>query len=1223
MGKTVKKTPITEKKDTQKEEKKNERVDTLQKVTPEVVVTQVVEERESESNPHQLIVPSSLKQMLIAEYEESPVYEFSKFFDLTKFEEIQDEHLRQWYRRDKQAFYDLTIQLWFLGCDYQGSLAKLVNLHHEEPKELVVVNGTQSKSLSEKFPQHLTDLFAKFGVRNTKQLNGLPVLSVRWLTMESFHEFLECLKQMESSLDESEEAACSNNETEIEAIVQEDESTEELVEMSAQDEEIVTVCMGTECLSVPAFMKDTEITTELILGCNNFIYQLREKFAIDTFGKLPNDLLPLREQLVAVGPKVIEKFFRQLVVLVQSEGNLLVIEEVGVQGEEVIWEGEHVSIPRILQEEPIEIGDFLSCPSLVEKLQETGVYQYKQLPLDLLELKSLPGIGNLGVKKFFEHFKNKVEDTKRQEEIGVQGEEVVWEGEHVSIPRILQEEPIEIGDFLSCPSLVEKLQETGVYQYKQLPLDLLELKKLPGVGNLGVKKFFEHFKNKVEDAKKQEEIASFYSHMTEEEKMHYELQKLKGFLQNLLDTDDMQRQLKINEKSLSILQERYEGTMKGKRPTLEETAQNYDVTRERVRQIVKGAVGKIKLKAAGWLESFQVLLASKQGFMENHILTDGSFCEYLLLEMLEAEDVTLCFENRFFTTFTRNDLQGFEKRMGTIFAERLKGKLLEEEEYEVVIDDIAEELEISSSLVKQLSHEMMHCTDQNQYILKKSTKMDIAEIVLRQFPNGVEVYKEYAMLNERANTLMPNSFYGERDFSAICTRDEFSEQVYLWGRGIYIHPYFVKPNEELIEMIAKEAASKLQKKPIITVTYLFNQYKDVLLENNVPTEYALYTLLRRYGLNYISLPKFPKIIQIGDTGSIRNADVIREFIRKNNRQVSTKELRDELITNRGWKPFTVEFTLSSTKDIVQSDFGYYTLLEFYDLLSEKVLHPIVQRIEEKLEELSHLQISGLFKEFESYCIANDIHTHYLLYHLLRSRFADRFMFPRYPHILKPGSDLESISITSLVESYILEQGYEVSREEALDWLMNEVGARENALDVALQHSNKILSYTRGQYAEYVHEETIGWNAEKQSILKDTIFKLLERAKSIQGNFILVEQCLSKELPELDEGLSWTGDLLVDFLKREEAFLLLGSRGTIVLEKTNENGIQSETDFIQYILVHEFGGSVKLRDMRKQLIQYNFSHDGELLFETETLLTEGKAPFVKVGDELISKHLVEV
>lgn len=1083
------------------------------------VVQQVVEKREV--TDQQLIVPSRLFELRLDEYEGSPVYTFGEHFHLDTFGEIKEDHLRDWYRKDKQAFYDLAVQLWFLGCEYQGNLAKLINLPHEKERVLIEINTTQNEALSEKLPQHLTELFAKFGVRNIKQLHGLPVFAVRWLTAEAFDEFLSCLKHEESDTDD--DSPSSSVEENIQNEIEED----------LQNESGIVVCLGTECLTIPIDMKDTMITTELITGCNNFISQLKSKFGFHTIGELTKDLLPLREGMQGVGPKVIEKFFKQL-------GQLGKLEEVEV----------------------------------------------------IVEPK------------------------------GTQGEEVLLNGERVAIPLSLQEESLEYGDFLSCPSLIEKLHEAGIHQYKQLPLDLQELRKFQGVGDSAVKRFLQHLKEKAEVAEKREQEESFYATMTADERVQYETDQLKEMLQEMIETGSIHTKLKINEKALAIMRERYEGTLNGKRPTLEETAQNHDVTRERIRQIVKNSVGKIKMKAEVWFQLFRNKLEANRNFMENDIFTENTFYEYLVLEMLELEDIYLCFDNQFFTTLTKAELQEFDRQISNIFSERLKGKLLEEEQYEEMIENVATELEVSPFIVRNTCNEIMRQTDQNQYVLAKAKKIDVAEIVLRQFPNGAEVYKEYEMLNEKANEIMPNSFHGERDFPAICTRDESADTIYLWGRGVYIHSSFVKPNIELIETIAKEAADKLEKKPVITVTYLFNQYEDVLLENDVPTEYALYTLLRQYGSDHIALPKYPKIIQIGDTGSIRNADLLRDFIRSKGHQVSTRELKDEFMINRGWKPFTVDFTLSSTKDIVQSNFGEYTLLEFYEQMSADIFTPVVNRIAEKLEEIPQIQINGIFKEFESYCIANDIHTNYLLYYLLRAKCEGHFMFPRYPHIIKMGSELETASIRTLVEDYILEQGYEVSREEVMDWLVNELGARENALDVALQLSDRIFYYTRGQYAEYVHEMTIGWNAEKQLMLKSAVLEVLAREQQVHDkNFTLVEQCMSENLPKLDGGLSWTTDLLADCLKRDESFILLGSRGTIIVPHTSS--IQSDTDFIQYVLVKEFGGSAKMRDVKKKLMQYGFSADGELLFETETLLAEGKAPFVQIGDELISKHLVEV
>ena len=148
--------------------------------------------------------------------------------------------------------------------------------------------------------------------------------------------------------------------------------------------------------------------------------------------------------------------------------------------------------------------------------------------------------------------------------------------------------------------------------------------------------------------------------------------------------------------------------------------------------------------------------------------------------MLELEDIYLCFDNQFFTTLTKAELQDFDRQISNIFSERLKRKLLEEEQYEEMIENVAVELEVSPFIVRNTCNEMMRQTEQNQYVLAKAKKIDVAEIVLRQFPNGAEVYKEYEMLNEKANEIMPNSFHGERDFPC-----------YLYERRSFRHNLFM------------------------------------------------------------------------------------------------------------------------------------------------------------------------------------------------------------------------------------------------------------------------------------------------------------------------------------------------------------------------------------------------------------------------------------------------
>ena len=109
--------------------------------------------------------------------------------------------------------------------------------------------------------------------------------------------------------------------------------------------------------------------------------------------------------------------------------------------------------------------------------------------------------------------------------------------------------------------------------------------------------------------------------MTADERMQYETDQLIEMLQEMIETGSIHTKLRINEKALEIMRERYDGALNGKRPTLEETAQNHNVTRERIRQIVKNSVGKIKMKAEVWFQLFRNKLAANRDFMENDILS--------------------------------------------------------------------------------------------------------------------------------------------------------------------------------------------------------------------------------------------------------------------------------------------------------------------------------------------------------------------------------------------------------------------------------------------------------------------------------------------------------------------------------------------------------------------------------------------------------------------------
>ncbi|WP_110113061.1 sigma factor-like helix-turn-helix DNA-binding protein [Bacillus sp. CGMCC 1.16541] len=1023
----------------------------------------------------QLVIPARLIEVEIITFSAPVLQEYAQQFQVSTFKQVSLADLRHIYRRNRETFSKLLVQLWFLGVSFQGGLYQLVKLSHNQLETLCLQNES-SQRLPAQLPDYVKGLLKTFGIETMKQLSYVPVASLKWILDKEYDTLVR--------------------------LVQEE---------------------GT--------------SGEIIQGCNNLVMGLKEKLNVHTYGEIPENLEVLKDRIPYVGPRMLEKFFDQLVEVCGE--NLQEIDDNSqgsTKGEIVSFNGEQCELPETIKGMAIEVEDYPSCPTIVEKLHHHGIASYGDLPIDLTDLKKLPSVGNKAVEKFFTHVKQKV----------MQVEELVKEEE-----------------------LLQSMNEEELIQYE-----------------------FTRFATKLAHA---EQHNAF---------------------------DDMFR---LDDRTIAILRQRYKGWLKGNRPTLEDLGQMHGVTRERIRQIIQKASIKLSQVGRRWFERLEQALREHQGVLDNTFFTNRSFTDYMMIETLEELDIRLDVNQKVITSKTRQEIIDDLQMISKHVEEKYCRKLVQRDHFTDVVNEVIAFVQLPNVLVTHVMEDaFILSVNEQHYFLASSKKIDIAAMTLEQFPEGIEVYKEWKKLNELANELIPGLFVGERDFPGICNRDEFVDTVYLWGRGTYIHEKFVNPPFELLQKIREKMLTDLEKRPVLSIGSSYHRFQELLKEQGVPTEYALYTLLRTYHADALSLPKFPKVMKVGDDRSILNVDILKDFLRHREHPVTIKELKEEFIQKRGWKSFTLDVTLFHSKDVIQTDLGVHTLLERFDHVTVEILSPIIQTIKERLNDWPSIQITGIFKEHEPYCKANRIPTHYVLYSLLKDRVGDQFQLHRFPHIVRLGEEADSVTVRSLMENYLLEMGCEVSREEMLDWLQNEIGAREQMFDSMLPACEKIYYYTRGQFAEFLHEDVLGWNEEKAAELTRYINEALQSQLAKNGQpFIVVTDYLHEDrLPSLEIDLPWTSDLLIDCLKRNNEFQLFGSKSYIIMKSENDLGIETNSDFITYLLESEFDGACKIKEFKKRLVEVLYSKEGRLLHEVETLLDENNAPFVKVGDEYMLKSLLE-
>ena len=153
---------------------------------------------------------------------------------------------------------------------------------------------------------------------------------------------------------------------------------------------------------------------------------------------------------------------------------------------------------------------------------------------------------------------------------------------------------------------------------------------------------------------------------------------------------------------------------------------------------------------------------------------------------------------------------------------------------------------LHEDVILAFANEHMKWTSKETGVLKSMTKADVVELVMLEYPEGVEVYKREEELIKRANEIMPESFQGERSFNAVVQRDDVLDRFLLWGRGVYIHANFITKDGQWVHDVQDIAARWLEEEEFIHVGKLYNEVKDEALKRNVPNEYALYSLIRYY-----------------------------------------------------------------------------------------------------------------------------------------------------------------------------------------------------------------------------------------------------------------------------------------------------------------------------------------------------------------------------------------
>ncbi len=457
----------------------------------------------------------------------------------------------------------------------------------------------------------------------------------------------------------------------------------------------------------------------------------------------------------------------------------------------------------------------------------------------------------------------------------------------------------------------------------------------------------------------------------------------------------------------------------------------------------------------------------------------------------------------------------------------------------------------------------------NAWAVYQGNKIEKIEAYMLQSNRAMhftEIHKELCKL-------YPNEKLTERNIYSYIGR---AENLFLWDRGTYIHKKHVNIPVDFIKIIEEDIRNRfIEDIPYISVSGIFNKYKNELISKNIPSESALYSCLREQKFNDLFFSEYPYIQNQKDKERIPLPLIISDFIKSSEEKMDIKIIEDFFIEKLCISRVIFPIHFQDTPGLIRVDRGKYTHIDLLNYSKEDLIN-IVEYIKEILTKNETSSVEKIFNDKRVTCKMKNINNPYLLYSLLNEFYHDIFLISRFPNIKLLLSENKNIFITDQVIDYIEKKKNVVSLSELFNHFCENLGYSQISV-YNIHFRKEILKYSE-KYL--VHKNSLSWSEEKQKIIESIAMEHLDNQHKIDipyGFVSYIFNHLHKKLPELSNSIEYTQLLISDILKKADKFLIIGTKQNCFVTKDNQFGIYSLDDLIFFILSKEYQGAAKLSE----------------------------------------------
>jgi hypothetical protein len=630
--------------------------------------------------------------------------------------------------------------------------------------------------------------------------------------------------------------------------------------------------------------------------------------------------------------------------------------------------------------------------------------------------------------------------------------------------------------------------------------------------------------------------------------------------------------------------------------TLETLANSHKLTRERIRQLEKKAKEKIRRELNPELREVTAFIESKVSRagnlaqinnigigIENLKYKDQEIVSQLIY--LESDEIFIDWRYKLISGKGQNYLDKLCKDIKREIGLRHKDNIFDDHEFDNIVNRVSLSYnlfdhEIFKNLKRKFINLYKVTKDRKFYNIGKFPKIEKIALYYKElFPNGLEIYINEVDLLEKMKQKDPEEFRDATTRSIIGHLINH-QSVLLWGRGFYIHEQNISYNKDELKNVIKWILDHFDSgNSRFLINLPFNYFKKTLMSSGIPNEYALYTLLRKEGIERIGLRKFPSLIDLESEVSLSEGvtDEVENYFNNVEKELNQSDIINEFVKRRGWKEYRVQNIIANSDKIIPWRNGTYIHINYLTINHTK-LNELVEKLRKKIELIkTPISLKGAKKEneliWEQACPSGTTRTISKLIRILD--ISDLIIENNF--IRLDITPTETVSVSAALEDYFLKKNNVINLFDIKAEFNNNRGWSANQLYNA-RRNTRVFQYGNDSF---VHPKTISWNDKLSQEVSEVLSgylrnRITDRQPHVQISHLIYEYAL----PDLPNEIEWTRQLILSVGKEFDEFVFFDDAYIL---SNNEQNIEDLDDMIGFLIAREFRlGIVKCSKIEKLL-----------------------------------------